>query len=152
MRREQQVWLQGQREEATILGVENYLSSVRYMNREEWLYLSSYPPNYFSKVCVERALLGTMRFLTITRSDKVPGCMGYRSFPNSQSMHRHVKPPDFGGITSSQIHRFCDDSQSAYGEVSYLRLVNLDGRIHCSFLIGKSRLAPLKQTTIPRLE
>ena len=26
-----------------------------------------------------------MRFLTITRLDGVPGCMGYRSFPNSQS-------------------------------------------------------------------
>ena len=68
------------------------------------------------------------------------------------SVHRHVKPPDFGRITSSQIHHFCDASQSAYGAVSYLRLVNSDGRIHCSFLIGKSPLAPLKQTTIPRLE
>ena len=68
------------------------------------------------------------------------------------SAHRHIKPSDFGRNTSSQIHHFFDASQSAYGAVSYLRLVNLDGRIHCSFLIGKSRLAPLKQTTIPRLE
>ena len=67
-------------------------------------------------------------------------------------VHRHVKPPDFGRITSSQIHHFCDASQSAYRAVSYLRLTDSDGRIHCSFLIGKSRLAPLKQTTIPRLE
>ena len=68
------------------------------------------------------------------------------------SVDRCVKPPDFGEIITSQIHHFCDASQSAYGAVSYLRLVNSSGQIHCSFLIGKSRLAPLKQMTIPRLE
>ena len=40
----------------------------------------------------------------------------------------------------------------AYGAVSYLRLVNMQGRIFCSFLVGKSCLAPFKVTTIPRLE
>ena len=68
------------------------------------------------------------------------------------SVDRCVKPPDFGRIVTGQIHHFCDASQSAYGAVSYLRLINSDDQIHCSFLIGKSRLAPLKQTTIPRLE
>ena len=68
------------------------------------------------------------------------------------SVDRCVRPIDFGNVVSRQIHHFCDASQSAYGAVSYLRLVNSDGQVHCSFLIGKSRLAPLKQTTIPRLE
>lgn len=36
--------------------------------------------------------------------------------------------------------------------MSYLLLENADGERHCSFIIGKSRVAPLKQTTIPRLE
>jgi len=36
--------------------------------------------------------------------------------------------------------------------VSYLRTVNAEGRIHCSLLLGKSRLAPIRQMTIPRLE
>ncbi|XP_068738913.1 uncharacterized protein [Montipora capricornis] len=31
-------------------------------------------------------------------------------------------------------------------------MVDTDGNIHCSFVIGKSRLAPLKAITIPRLE
>ena len=36
-------------------------------------------------------------------------------------------------------------------ELSYL-IVNQKGDVHCSFLIGKSRLAPLKAVTIPRME
>ena len=31
-------------------------------------------------------------------------------------------------------------------------MIDTTGCIHCSFIIGKSRLAPLKQLTIPRLE
>ena len=36
-------------------------------------------------------------------------------------------------------------------ELSYL-IVNQKGDVHCSFLIGKSRLAPLKAVTIPRMK
>ena len=68
------------------------------------------------------------------------------------TVERCIKPTNSGGMVSCQIHHFCDASQSAYGAVSYLRLVDIYDQIHCSFLIGRSRLAPLKQTTIPRLE
>ena len=68
------------------------------------------------------------------------------------AIERCVKPVKSSDIASCQIHHFCDASQVAYGAVSYLRLVDMQGRIFCSFLIGKSRLAPLKVTTIPRLE
>lgn len=40
----------------------------------------------------------------------------------------------------------------AYGAVSYLRLVNTGQEVHCSFVMGKSRLSPLKPMTIPRME
>jgi len=49
------------------------------------------------------------------------------------------------------FRRFSTDLQ-LYGAVSYLRLVNSRGDIHCSFVMGKSRLAPLKPVTIPRME
>ena len=68
------------------------------------------------------------------------------------AIERCVKPVKSSNIASCQIHHFCDASQVAYGAVSYLRLVDMQGRIFCLFLIGKSRLAPLKVTTIPRLE
>ena len=67
-------------------------------------------------------------------------------------MNRCVKGADLGEVVTTEIHHFCDASQCAYGAVSYLRQVGSDGQVHCSFLVGKSHLAPLKQMGIPRLE
>ena len=59
---------------------------------------------------------------------------------------------DFGCTASAQLHHFSDASEYAYGTVSYLLLENTEGTKHCAFLMGKSRVAPLKVVTIPRLE
>ena len=50
-----------------------------------------------------------------------------------------------------QLHHFADASEKGYGTVTYLRYVNR-AQIHCSFVIAKSRVAPLKKVSIPRLE
>ena len=68
------------------------------------------------------------------------------------TVNRCIKPPGFGKIASCQLHHFSDASQTGYGAVSYLRVVNEGGKIHCALLIAKSRLAPLTTITIPRLE
>ena len=65
---------------------------------------------------------------------------------------RCVKPSDFGQVESRQLHIFSDASSVGYGSVVYQRLCDNEGRIHCSFMIGKARLAPIKTVTIPRLE
>lgn len=67
-------------------------------------------------------------------------------------LDRCIKPTDFGNIVTHHLHHFSDASNCAYGSVSYLRTTNDEGQIHCSFVFGKSRLAPLKQLTIPKLE
>lgn len=46
---------------------------------------------------------------------------------------------------------FCDASKSAYACSIYLRFEN-SGNIDCSMIFSKSRLAPLKELTIPKLE
>ena len=107
--------------------------------------ISSYLPNYFSKILVDDKIPDNYSSRWRSRLHGLPKLSKF-------SIHRHVKTIDLVRITSSQIHHFCDANQSAYGAVSYVCLVNSDGRIHCFFLIGKSSLAPLKQTTIPRLE
>ena len=63
-----------------------------------------------------------------------------------------LKPKTFGRIVCSQLHNFSDASGDGYGAVSYLRVVNEAKDVHCAFLIGKSRQAPQKSVTIPRLE
>ena len=54
--------------------------------------------------------------------------------------------------THRELHHFADASEVAYGVVSYLRIVTTDGRIECTIVMAKSRLAPIKRLTIPRLE
>ena len=67
-------------------------------------------------------------------------------------MDRCVIPPDFSEIIKVQLHHFSDASERAYGAVSYLRLTDKDGNVHCCFLLGKLRLAPIKMISVPRLE
>ena len=68
------------------------------------------------------------------------------------SIPRCYKPDDFGRVVSAQLHHFSDASVKGYGQCSYLRLVDENQRVHRSFVMGKSRVAPLKPVTIPRLE
>ncbi|XP_041483382.1 uncharacterized protein LOC121430170 [Lytechinus variegatus] len=67
---------------------------------------------------------------------------------------RCLKPEVLGDqvLYHYQLHYFCDASELGYAAVAYLRIVDSAGRIHCSFVCGKSRLSPLKVTSIPRLE
>lgn len=52
----------------------------------------------------------------------------------------------------TEIHHFCDASMTGYGHCCYVRTVDDEGEVNCTFLIGKARVAPLKTVTIPRLE
>jgi hypothetical protein len=47
---------------------------------------------------------------------------------------------------------FLDASEVGYGSSSYLRVEYPDGRVHCTFVLGKARNAPVKFVGIPRLE
>ena len=54
--------------------------------------------------------------------------------------------------TERQLHHFADASEVAYGVVSYLRIADAAGHVASTLVMAKSRLAPLKKMTIPRLE
>ncbi|KPJ02096.1 hypothetical protein RR46_01492 [Papilio xuthus] len=55
-------------------------------------------------------------------------------------------------ITSLQLHTFSDASERAYGACIYVRAVSESGIAQVRLLISKNKVAPLKPTTIPRLE
>ncbi|XP_063994277.1 uncharacterized protein LOC135171578 [Diachasmimorpha longicaudata] len=56
------------------------------------------------------------------------------------------------GATNVQLHGFCDASTMAYGACLYLSSVDAHGNTRVNLLCSKSRVAPLKEQTIPRLE
>lgn len=70
----------------------------------------------------------------------------------SITIPRCYKPKDFGQVVRAELHHFSDASVRGYGQCSYLRLVDDANKVHCAFVMGKSRVAPLKPVTIPRLE
>ncbi|XP_074036326.1 uncharacterized protein [Leptinotarsa decemlineata] len=72
--------------------------------------------------------------LPVLSSLKIP-----RMFTNSQAI-------------AYEIHGFSDASKKGYACVIYLRSFDANGLNHVSFVCGKSKVAPTKKITIPRLE
>ncbi|XP_062537684.1 uncharacterized protein LOC134206011 [Armigeres subalbatus] len=57
-----------------------------------------------------------------------------------------------GDATKVELLGYCDASKRAYGAVLYVRTEVSDGTINIQLVCSKSRVAPLKPMTIPRLE
>jgi hypothetical protein len=55
-------------------------------------------------------------------------------------------------ISSAQIHGFSDASQLAMAAVVYIRVTNQDSSSIVTLVCSKTKVAPLKRLTIPRLE
>ena len=68
------------------------------------------------------------------------------------SIPRCYFPKNFGTLTNVQLHHFADASFQGYGMCSYIRAENETGQIHCSLVTAKSRVAPRKVMSVPRLE
>ena len=51
-----------------------------------------------------------------------------------------------------ELHIFADASTVGYGACAYLRVLFCDGNVMCNLVFGKSRVAPLKKVSVPRLE
>ncbi|XP_031425669.1 uncharacterized protein LOC116220856 [Clupea harengus] len=68
------------------------------------------------------------------------------------SVPRCLKPKGYGMTSHAELHHFADASESGYGSVSYIRQLNQQDVIHVTLVLGKSRVLPLKNITVPRLE
>lgn len=55
-------------------------------------------------------------------------------------------------VAQLQVIGFCDASKKAFAALLYLRAVYEDGEVSCSFIASKTRVAPMKEISIPRLE
>ena len=65
---------------------------------------------------------------------------------------RMVIPTSVSLAEKLEVHIFCDASEQAISSVAYLKSVDKNGSSSLGFLMGKTKLAPLKGHTIPRLE
>lgn len=68
------------------------------------------------------------------------------------TMSRKYAPShlDLANIEYS-LHVFCDASEQAYGSVAYLQMESA-GNVHVTFVMARSRVAPKRQLSMPRLE
>lgn len=55
-------------------------------------------------------------------------------------------------IQSAELHAFCDGSSAAYAATVYIRLQSATGKIHTHLITAKTKVAPTKPLTIPRIE
>ena len=69
----------------------------------------------------------------------------------TKSVPRCYFPKEFQ-ISSLQIHGFSDASEDAYAGVVYLRIIDVNGSVNVSLVTSKSKVAPIKRLSIPRLE
>ena len=81
---------------------------------------------------------------------------------DGKSIGRCLKPETFGNIVNCTLHPFSDACEMGYRQpisdwdiawdIANIRLLNQSSQVRCTLLIGKSRIAPLKFVSIPRLE
>ena len=60
--------------------------------------------------------------------------------------------PDTANIVAVELHGFSDASEDAYAGVIYLRMMDSLEQVHTSLVVAKTKVAPIKRLTIPRLE
>ena len=55
-------------------------------------------------------------------------------------------------VASTSLHCFFDASDIGYGNACYVRTIHEDGTIDVTLATGKSRVSPMKGSTMPRME
>ncbi|XP_073831801.1 uncharacterized protein [Musca autumnalis] len=79
----------------------------------------------------------------------------WHQFVSDYTSVNQIKIPRWVGFQPSaqvEIHGFSDASEKAYGACVYVRVVTDDGSVRSNLLLAKSRVAPLKVVSLPRLE
>ncbi|XP_076660019.1 uncharacterized protein LOC143363291 [Halictus rubicundus] len=62
------------------------------------------------------------------------------------------RPIASGPVLRRSLHGFADASSMVYAAAVYIRSVLRDGRVEVALLVAKSRVAPVKTISVPRLE
>ncbi|XP_045504751.1 uncharacterized protein LOC123701362 isoform X1 [Colias croceus] len=104
-----------------------------------------------------KTILQKLWSLKITWDENVPADIAscWQKFIDSLLYINHIRVPrcivcDDSAII--ELHSFSDASSYAYSACVYVKSVSYNNNVSVHLLTAKSRVAPLKQTTVPRLE
>ncbi|XP_075162832.1 uncharacterized protein LOC142235461 [Haematobia irritans] len=115
------------------------------------------PLGWLSPVIVTAKILMQQLWLDKTGWDdslKQLSLIKWRQFIRSYVYIDQINIPRWIRYTADseiEFHGFCDSSELAYAAVLYAR-VKWGSEIHTSLLVSKSRVAPIKKLSLPRLE
>ena len=79
---------------------------------------------------------------------KIPHCYKSNIAKSSQTSQSDTKKC----VKEIQLHNFSDASEIGYGAASYIQTEFTNGQVMFALVFGKSRIAPLRKVSIPRLE
>ncbi|XP_066965452.1 uncharacterized protein [Macrobrachium rosenbergii] len=85
-------------------------------------------------------------------TDRIRVWVNKLSQTRGMSVPRCLKVIGWESATLVQLHLFSDASIMAVGVAAYLRVADQWGNVSCRFIMGKARVAPLKNISVPRLE
>ncbi|XP_059222926.1 uncharacterized protein LOC131996847 [Stomoxys calcitrans] len=86
---------------------------------------------------------------------KAIALINWQTFVKNCGEIESVKVPrwiQFGPSCQVEVHGFCDASESAYGAALYIRVEHEDHKTETYLLAAKTRVAPIKKISLPRLE
>ncbi|XP_062715058.1 uncharacterized protein LOC134291384 [Aedes albopictus] len=115
------------------------------------------PFGWLSPVTVSIKILFQQLWLSGTSwDDPLPPAIEELWVKIKQSLHKleQVRISRFAANYNGKVelHGFADASEAAYGAVVYTRTKDPDGNIVVNLLAAKTKVAPIKQVSLPRLE
>lgn len=110
------------------------------------------PVTFFAKYFMQQLWTRGLKW-----DDELPSDLSARwiNFKGELSKLSLINVPRYFGTdqnSSCQLHGFSDSSEKGYSAVVYIRFVKLDGNIKTLFVCAKTKVAPLKKLSLPRLE
>ncbi|CAF4927804.1 unnamed protein product [Pieris macdunnoughi] len=105
-----------------------------------------------AKLMIQKLWLAGIDWDEALPDDLLAQWLTYRSELNDVS--KVIIPRWIGSKIDSfkELHGFCDASSVAYAAAVYLRCITEDGKIETHLVAAKTKVAPVKQVSIPRLE
>lgn len=116
------------------------------------------PIGWLSPVIITAKILLQSLWLTgLNWDEALPDrlCHNWSIFRSGLNVIENIKIPRWISTlkcSKVQVHCFCDASEKAYAAAIYVRITDDRGQITTNILTAKTRVAPVKTITLPRLE